>query len=99
MREDTEKLKDILEAIARIDKYVGLGRKAFEESELIQTWYVRHLEIVGEAARTLSDDARKSAPDIPWKEIIGMRNILARNYFEIDLDIVWVVVANKLPAL
>jgi len=55
MREDNEKLKDMLEAIARINKYVGLGRDAFEESELIQTWYVRHLEIVGEAARTLSD--------------------------------------------
>jgi uncharacterized protein with HEPN domain len=80
MREDNEKLRDMLEAIARINKYVGLGRNAFEESELIQTWYVRHLEIVGEAARNLSDDARKAATDVPWKEIIGMRNILAHNY-------------------
>lgn len=99
MREDNEKLRDMLEAIARINKYVGLGRAAFEESELIQTWYVRHLEIVGEAARSLSDDARKATSDVPWKEIIGMRNILAHNYFEIDLDIVWVVVSDKLPAL
>lgn len=54
------KLRDILEAIERIEKYSPKGREAFERDELIQVWMVRHLEIIGEACRTLSEDA------LPW---------------------------------
>jgi len=91
MRSDREKLLDILEAIERIERYAVQGREAFEQNELIQTWFIQNLQVIGEAA-PLSSEIRTQHSDIPWKQIIGMRNILTHNYFEIDSDIVWAVV-------
>jgi uncharacterized protein with HEPN domain len=99
MRDNREKLYDILEAIERIEKYAVQGREAFEENELIQTWFVQHLQIIGEASRVLSADIRDENPAVAWSQMIGMRNILTHNYFEIDLDIVWLVVERELPKL
>lgn len=99
MRGDREKLQDILEAIERIDRYAVQGRPAFEQNELIQTWITQNLQIVGEASRSLSSAIREQYPAIPWTNMIGMRNILTHNYFEIDLDIVWAVVEQELPSL
>jgi uncharacterized protein with HEPN domain len=90
---------DILEAIERIEKYTIHGRDAFERDELIQIWIVHHLQIIGEAARALPDNLRDKYQDIPWSKIIGMRNILVHNYFGIDVDVVWAVIVNELPAL
>lgn len=99
MRDDREKLQDILEALERIDRYVVQGRSAFEQNELIQTWFTQNLQSIGEASRSLSSTIRNQHPEIPWTNMIGMRNILTHNYFEIDLDIVWVVVEQELPNL
>jgi len=99
MRDDREKLQDILEAIERIERYAVQGRSAFEHNELIQTWFTQNLQIIGEASRSLSSTIRNQYPEIPWTNMIGMRNILTHNYFEIDLDIVWVVVEQELPTL
>jgi uncharacterized protein with HEPN domain len=99
MRDDREKLQDLLDAIDRIDRYAVQGRQAFEQNELIQTWFTQNLQIIGEAARSLSSATRDQHPEIPWAKIIGMRNILTHNYFEIDLDIVWAVVEQELPGL
>ena len=60
---------------------------------------VRHIQIIGEAARTLSDAFRQQHADWPWAQIIGMRNILVHNYFDIDTAIVWSVVVTDLPDL
>ena len=57
MRDDRERLFDILEAIERIDKYASKGRPAFEDDELIQTWVLHHLQLIGEATRALSTEA------------------------------------------
>lgn len=99
MRDDREKLQDILEAIERIDRYAVQGRQAFEQNELIQTWFTQNLQIIGEASRSLSSTIKDQYPAIPWTNMIGMRNILTHNYFEIDLDIVWAVVEQELPSL
>jgi uncharacterized protein with HEPN domain len=99
MRSDHEKLQDILEAMERIERYTTQGRAAFEQNELIQTWFIQNLQIIGEAARSLSSATRNQHPKVPWSQIIGMRNILTHNYFEIDLDIVWAVVEQELPNL
>jgi len=99
MRDDRERLLDILEAIERIEKYTSNGRKAFDDNELIQTWVLHHLQIIGEAVRALSNDTTDSSNEIEWTKIIGMRNILVHNYFSIDTDIVWAVIENDLQNL
>jgi len=99
MRDDRERLLDILEAIERIEKYAAQGQETFERDELVQTWIVHHLQIIGEASRTLSADLKDQHPEVPWSKIIGMRNILVHDYFGIDVDVVWSVVERDLPDL
>ena len=59
----------MLEAIADIERYASRGRSAFESDELLQTWVVRHLQIIGEAARALPSDVQGRAPDVVWQVI------------------------------
>jgi uncharacterized protein with HEPN domain len=99
MRDDREKLQDILDAIERIERYAVEGRQAFEQNELIQTWFTQNLQVIGEASRALSATTRDQHPEVSWSKMIGMRNILTHNYFEIDLDIVWLAVEQELPSL
>jgi uncharacterized protein with HEPN domain len=99
VRDDREKLRDILEGIERIERYALQGKQSFEQNELIQTWFIRNLEIIGEASRAMSSDIREQYSEVPWSQIIGMRNILTHNYFEIDLELVWSVVEGNLPNL
>lgn len=99
MRDDRERLLDIAEAIERIERYTIRGRSAFEEDELIQTWVLHHLQIIGEAVRALSSETISSTDEIEWQKIVGMRNILVHNYFSIDTDIVWAVIENDLSRL
>ncbi len=99
MRSERERLLDILEAIERIEKYADEGKAAFEADELIQNWMVHHIEIIGEACRSLSDDFQAEHANVPWADIIGMRNILVHHYFGIDTDAVWSVVERDIPEL
>ena len=99
MRRDEQRLQDILEAISKIEKFAREGRAAFEEDERTQVWMVHHVQIIGEAARALSEGFRSRHSDIPWAQIVGMRHILVHDYFGIDLDEVWSVVERDLPAL
>ncbi len=99
MRDGHEKLLDVREAIEKIEKYALRGEQAFEQDELIQTWIVHHLEIMGEAVRSPSPALRNKYPDVPWERIIGMRNILVHHYFGIDNAAVWSVAQNELPRL
>jgi uncharacterized protein with HEPN domain len=78
--------------------YTESGRDEFFVSPLIQDAVVRNLEIVGEAAKRVSPALRKQAPGVPWREMAGMRDKLAHDYFGVDLDLVWDVVAAELPA-
>ena len=66
---------------------------------MMQDAVVRQLEIIGEASRQLSDDFREQHDDVPWRAIIGMRNRIAHDYLNIDLDVVWDVVQHDLPDL
>jgi uncharacterized protein with HEPN domain len=99
MKDDTRWLLDIIEAIERIERYSSRGKDAFEEDELIQNWIVHHLQVIGEAARSLSPDVREETKDIPWAKIIGMRHILVHRYFKIDRDLVWSVAVGDLANL
>ena len=99
MRDPKERLRDMLEAIAYIERYAVQGKEAFERDELIQNWMVRHLQILGEAARALPQAVWEQTPDVPWSKIIGMRHILVHDYFRIDTEIVWDVIERDLPGL
>ena len=97
MREEWERLRDVLEAIAPIEKYAVLGRGRFDRDELVQAWVVRHLQIIGEAVRSLSPEVRGRRPDVPWSTIVGLRHILVHHYFDIDIGTVWSIVEDDLP--
>jgi uncharacterized protein with HEPN domain len=99
MRDDRERILDMLEAIENIERHAGKGREAFERDELIQTWIVHHLEIIGEAASKLGAGFRAAHSEVPWSEIVAMRNVIAHEYFGIDLDEIWQVVERDLPEL
>ncbi|MBX7059626.1 MAG: DUF86 domain-containing protein [Leptospirales bacterium] len=99
MRDPAERLRDILEAIAAIERHLVRGKADFERDELLQSWFVRHLQIIGEAARALPIEVRSRAPEIEWPRIIGMRNVLVHGYFQIDAEIVWEAVTRDLPEL
>ncbi len=99
MRDDRTRLQDILEAIEHIEKYATRGRDAFQQDELVQTWIIHYLLVLGEAASGLSADFRKRHPEKQWAEAVGRRNILIHRYFGVELDLVWPVVENDLPVL
>ena len=99
MRDDRVRLGDILEAIERIEKYAGQRRDVLYSDELVQTWVVHHLMIVGEACRALSAEFRAAHPDDVWALAGGLRNVIVHEYFGIDLEIVWGVIERDLPAL
>lgn len=73
MRDDRERLRDINEAIDKIEKYVSLGYQAFIEDERTQVWIIHHLQLIGEASNHLSDELTERNQDIPWADIVGLR--------------------------
>lgn len=95
MRSDAERLQDILEAIERIQVRVQVDR--LQQDELLQVWVLYHLQIVGEAVRSLSLALTQQYPQIPWSQIVGLRNRVVHEYFDIDLDVVIDIVTNDLP--
>ncbi len=99
MRDGNERLLDILEAIEEIERYAVRGRAAFFQDELVQVWMVHHLQVIGEAAARLPPELRSASPGVPWKQVIGLRNVLVHAYFRVDPDEIWVVVDRDIPAL
>ncbi|MDJ0581232.1 DUF86 domain-containing protein [Crocosphaera sp.] len=97
MRDDQERLRDILDAINQIEKYSVQGKDKFMEDELIQTWVIHHLMIIGEASSNISQEIREKYPDIPWVGTIDVRNIITHEYFRVDLNIIWMIVEDNLP--
>ncbi|MFZ2471323.1 MAG: HepT-like ribonuclease domain-containing protein [Methanothrix sp.] len=88
MRDDRAWLLDILEALLNIEKYAAKGERAFYDEELIQVWIIYYIQVAGEAANKLSDSFKKNHTNIPWKGIIGMRNVLVHQYFGLDREVV-----------
>ena len=93
-------LDDIRGAIDHIREYnLGLDYEAFQRDRKTQDAVVRNLEIIGEAAGRLPKSLQDAAPEIEWRKITGLRNILAHEYFGVSLPIVWDVVQSKLNKL
>jgi uncharacterized protein with HEPN domain len=99
MRSDADRLQDISEAIERIERYAARGKDAFYQDELLQTWILHHLLIIGEACRALSQEFRTAHQDEIWADAAGLRNVIVHHYFGVDHEVVWGVVESDLPAL
>ncbi|MCZ7395324.1 MAG: DUF86 domain-containing protein [Candidatus Methanoperedens sp.] len=93
-------VKDILDAIDKIDEFIGkMEYGEFIKDDKTATAVVKKIEIIGEAIKNIPRDVRAKYNSIPWRDIVGMRNKITHNYFGIDYEIVWKVVKEKLPAL
>ena len=99
MKDDRLYLEHIREAILKIASYSDGGWKAFSANPMAQDAVLRNFEIIGEAAKRLSDASKSRRPDIPWREIAGFRDVLIHNYMGVNLLRVWNVIEKNLPQL
>lgn len=99
MRSDQLYLQDMLAAIREVCKHFPADRGAFDGNPLLQSHILRHVQIVGEAASRISKATRDAHPEIPWRQISGMRHILVHDYFRVDWNILFVTARDDVPAL
>lgn len=99
-RRDRDYLADIDEAIRRIVEYTrGLSYQAFLESPMVQDAVLRNIQVIGEATKNLTKTTRAAHPNVPWREMAGIRDRIVHDYFGIDWKIVWEVAQTSLPDL
>jgi uncharacterized protein with HEPN domain len=92
-------LLHMLECTQRIRSYTEAGRAEFLRDTRTQDAVIRNFEIIGEAAKRVSEQSRQRAPGIPWTRIAGFRDVLIHQYEGVDLEQVWLRVEQDLPAL
>jgi len=99
-RRDQDYLSDILEAIKRIKIYTkGMTFSQFIKNNKTQDAVVRNIEVIGEATKHLSNEFRKKHPQVPWKEMAGIRDKMIHHYFGVNYEIVWTIVKQELTLL
>lgn len=76
-----------------------MSYKEFMRNEDLQKAFVRSLEIIGEASKKVPEKEKRKYPDIKWENIVGMRNILTHEYFNVDYEVVWKTIENRIPEL
>lgn len=100
MKSDIVYLQHIYDATIRITGYIGdTAYDEFYADLMLQDAVIRQLQIIGEATRMLPKEFKQKYPEIPWEQIIGMRNRIIHEYFRVDVKIVWEVIANDLPEI
>jgi len=98
--EDVVRMRHMLDAARKATEFVkGLERADLDKDEKLTLALVRLLEVVGEAAKTVSEPCRQSHPEIQWRQIARTRDRLIHGYFDVDLDVVWKIVSVDLPLL
>jgi len=99
-REYEDYLRDMLEATEKVAVFIrGMTREGFLADEKTQFAVVRGLEIIGEAAKKLPDGFKSEHPTIPWREVSGMRDKLAHDYFGVNAEVVWKTAIEDLPPI
>jgi uncharacterized protein with HEPN domain len=99
MRSDADRVSDILEAIAKIRERITDSIDAFQGDEMLQVWVIHHLQVIGEAARGVSQSLKDLHPEVPWPQIVALRNILVHEYFGLNMHQVWTMTQKNLPKL
>ena len=99
MKSDNIYIYDMLEAAGWVLRYTSGGKDEFLNDRKTRDAVIRNLEIIGEAVKNVPDEIRSQYPEVQWKKIAGLRDILIHHYIGIDLEIVWDIVQNKLPDL
>lgn len=94
------RLNDIVDCCQRVARYTqGMSQEQFISDAMCYDAVLRNIEVIGEASRYVPDEIRQQLPEVAWRSIVGMRNILIHAYFGIDDDFLWDVVVDKAPAL
>ena len=99
-RDDTVYLRHILDAIGLIKEYTrGMSENEFPGNSMAHDAVIRQIEIIGEAARNISDEFQEKHPKLPWAKMVGIRNKIIHEYFNINYAIVWDTIKDDLPIL
>jgi uncharacterized protein with HEPN domain len=99
-RDDAIRLRHMLDATQEALSFArGMKREDLDDNRMLVLSLVKDIEIIGEAATKVSEDCRCEHPEIPWKDIVTMRNRLIHGYMDVNLDIVWKTVTEELPSL
>ena len=91
-------INDIQNSIQKIEIYIqDMEYEELVENDLVKDAVIRNLEIIGEVAKNIDENIRKQYEDIPWRKIIGLRNILSHAYFGIDWENIWKIIKDDIP--
>ena len=98
MRRNELYIADIINAMEKIFEYTeGMTKQEFKKNELVKDAVLRNIEIIGEAANKLSEEIYNNYKNVPWRRMIGLRNIVIHEYFGVDLNIIWKIITVNLP--
>lgn len=99
-RETVDFLKDILESIEKIEKFIkGLEFDDFSKDDKTVYAVIRALEIIGEATKNLPDSLKEEYPEVPWRKMTGTRDKVIHGYFGVDLEVIWRTVTRNIPTV
>lgn len=97
---DEARLKHVIDAISEIQSYIeNSNLEEFSNNSMRKYATIKQLEIIGEAANHISNKIKEEYPEVEWREIIGLRNILIHEYFGIDENVIWGIISKDLPVV